>query len=335
MRPWFVLFCLFIVAYYSMAQEENPQRRQYRGYYSDIITHKDTTRVHDPVMIKENGRFYIFCTGRGISVFSSEDMIIWKHERPVFLEPPQWALESVPDFRGHIWAPDIAFYKGKYYLYYSVSSFGKNSSAIGLATNKTLDSESPDYKWTDHGEVIRSIPGKTNWNAIDPNFILDKDDTPYLNFGSFWGGIMLARLNKEGFLPDQEKEDFKVIATRKMKENAIEAPFIFKKDDYYYLFVSFDFCCRGENSTYKIVVGRSENLEGEYFDEDGNSMLEGGGTIVIEGGKNHAGVGHNAVVAVDDTDYLIFHAYDLNRQGASFLKILPIYWENGWPRVEM
>src|SRR5882672_2580218 len=90
--------------------------------------------VHDPVMIRQDGTYYIFATGQGISVWSSRDMTNWQREKPVFAAPPAWAVEAVPTFKGHIWAPDISYYGGKYYLYYSISAFGKNTSCIGVAT---------------------------------------------------------------------------------------------------------------------------------------------------------------------------------------------------------
>ena len=132
-------------------------------------------RVHDPVMIREKGVYYLFCTGMGISVFSSPDMTNWKKEKPVFDAPPSWALETIQGFKGHIWAPDISFHDGQYYLYYSVSAFGKNTSCIGVATNKTLDPSSSDFKWTDHGKLLQSIPGRDLWNAIDPNVAFDDE----------------------------------------------------------------------------------------------------------------------------------------------------------------
>ncbi|MEO7412763.1 MAG: family 43 glycosylhydrolase, partial [Opitutaceae bacterium] len=125
--------------------------------------------VHDPVIIRQGGTYYIFATGPGIAVWSSPDMANWTREKPVFEAPPAWAVAAVPGLRGSLWAPDISFSSGKYYLYYSVSAFGKNTSCIGVATNTTLDPQSPDFKWVDHGKVIQSIPGQTNWNAIDPN----------------------------------------------------------------------------------------------------------------------------------------------------------------------
>ena len=102
-------------------------------------TQSGSTYVHDPVMIREKGTYYLFCTGMGISGYTSPDMKNWTRLAPVFDKAPAWTETVVPDFKGHIWAPDISFYNGQYYLYYSVSAFAKNTSAIGVATTKTLD----------------------------------------------------------------------------------------------------------------------------------------------------------------------------------------------------
>jgi arabinan endo-1,5-alpha-L-arabinosidase len=114
---------------------------------------------------------------------------------------------------------------------------------------------------------------------------------------------------------------------------AIEAPFIFKKNNYYYLFVSFDYCCRGEKSTYKMMVGRSENVYGPYIDRDGVPMNLGGGSLVLEGDKNWNGVGHNAVANFNGVDYLVFHGYDANDNGKPKLRIEKLNWVNGWPSI--
>ena len=295
--------------------------------------------VHDPVMAKQGDTYYLFCTGMGISVWSSKDLTNWKREKPVFSTPPQWAVDTIPGFKGHIWAPDIYHNDGKYYLYYSVSAFGKNTSAIGVATNSTLDpSDSINYKWVDHGRVIQSYPGKTNWNAIDPNIIEDKNGTPYMSFGSFWDGLKLVKLNPDRISLAQSPEDLPTIASRKKTSsavnppavdnnakdaggNAIEAPFIFKKGKYYYLFASIDYCCKGVNSTYKMIVGRSKKATGPFVDKEGNSLASAGGTLVLEGNKDWYGVGHNSVYNFDGTDYLIFHGYDAADNGRSKLRI--------------
>lgn len=301
-------------------------------------------RVHDPVMIKQDTTYYLFCTGRGISVFSSSDMINWERGERVFFEPPEWALEAVKGFRGHIWAPDISFHNGLYYLYYSVSAFGKNTSCIGLATNTTLDPSDPDYKWADHGKVVQSVPGRDLWNAIDPNLVMDDNGTGWLVFGSFWRGMKLFRLNESLDAP-AEPQEWKTVAARPRDyfteeeepgEAAIEAPFIFKKNGYYYLFVSWDFCCRGIESNYKIVVGRADDVKGPYLDRDGRDMIFSGGTLVLEGNENYPGIGHNSAYTIDGKDYLVCHAYDAADHGISKLIIREMSWdEEGWPIVSI
>ena len=297
--------------------------------------------VHDPVIIRQDSIYYIFCTGQGITAFSSLDMKHWKQLKPVFDKAPQWAVDAIPSFRGHIWAPDISYHNGQYYLYYAASAFGKNTSCIGLATNKTLDPSAKNFKWIDHGKVIQSVPGRDMWNAIDPNLILDENKIPWLAFGSFWNGIKLVKLDST-LTAVAQPEEWYTIAARKRDyilpdsvagDAAIEAPFIYQHGKYFYLFVSFDYCCRGEKSTYKMMVGRSEKVMGPYADRDGVPMNLGGGSTVLEGDKNWYGVGHNAVAGFNGTDYLIFHAYDAADNGRSKLRIEKIFWFNDWPVV--
>ncbi len=302
------------------------------------------TPVHDPVMIKENNTYYLFCTGFGISVWSSKDLQNWRKEQPVFDKAPEWAVKAVPGFRGHIWAPDIFYHNGLYYLYYAVSAFGKNTSCIGVAVNKTLDSASKDFKWEDKGKVIQSVPGRDMWNAIDPNLVMDENNIAWLSFGSFWNGIKLVKLDNT-LTSVAQPEQWHTVASRKRDfgladslagNAAIEAPFIFKRDKYYYLFVSFDYCCRAEKSTYKIVVGRSEKVFGPYLDKQGVSMIQGGGSLVQEGDSSWFGLGHNAVYKFNGTDYLIFHGYDAADKGRSKLIIEELQWDQeGWPKVKV
>ncbi|MFT4155621.1 MAG: family 43 glycosylhydrolase [Parafilimonas sp.] len=153
--------------------------------------------VHDPVIIRQDSTYYIFCTGFGISVFSAPDMQHWKKENPVFSAAPQWA-------------PDVSYHNRQYYyLYYAVSSFGKNTSAIGVATNRTSDPSDKNFNWIDHGKVIESVPGRDMWNAIDPNLIMAENE-PWLAFGSFWNGIKLVKLNTSLTKPAEPEKWFTV-----------------------------------------------------------------------------------------------------------------------------
>lgn len=300
--------------------------------------------AHDPVMAQQDGTYYMFCTGPGIAVWSSRDRQHWTREKPVFTAAPAWATQAVPGFRdNHIWAPDISWHNGTYYLFYSISAFGKNTSCIGLATNKTLNPASPDFKWTDHGRVLQSVPGRDQWNAIDPNLIRDEAGRPWLTFGSFWQGIKLVQLTPDLTAPAQP-EQWRTLARRprdlKLNDSlpgdgAIEAPFIFRKGPYYYLFTSFDHCCRGPQSTYKMMVGRSRSVTGPYVDRAGVPLEQGGGTLVLQGDPSWYGVGHNSVYTFDNANYLVFHGYDAADRGHAKLRIEPLAWDaEGWPVVK-
>ena len=300
-------------------------------------------RIHDPVMIREGDTYYLFGTGRGISVYSSKDRRAWKKEPPVFDTPPAWTSKVVANFQGRFWAPDISLHDGTYHLFYCVSAGGKITSAIGVATNRTLDRRSPNYRWIDHGIVVQSIPYRDLWNAIDPQLVVDTDGTPWLAFGSFWAGLRLAKL-----APDRlhlaEPQEWHSLAKRERsvliddaepEPASVEAPFIFRKDGWYYLFASWDHCCRGVNSDYKVVVGRSRALTGPYLDVHGERMDKGGGTVLIAGNADWPGVGHNSVYNFDGRDWFVVHAYDAHDRDTSKLKILELGWHDGWPTLDV
>lgn len=298
--------------------------------------------VHDPVMIKQKDTYYLYCTGRGISVFSSKDLKKWNPEPAIFKEKPIWADYVAADFKNHIWAPDISFHNNTYYLYYSVSAFAKNTSAIGVTTNTTLDSKDPDYKWVDHGIVIQSVPNRDMWNAIDPNLTFDENNIPWLAFGSFWEGLKMVKLNLD-LKSIAQPQEWHAIAKRERGigfedthpgKAALEAPFIFKKNGYYYQFLSWDFCCQGEKSTYKVVFGRSKTITGPYLDKEGKSLNEGGGTVLIQPNQNWYGAGHNSAYTFDGKDYIVFHAYEIKNNGKPKLEIKELKWDADlWPTL--
>ncbi|UGQ49243.1 arabinan endo-1,5-alpha-L-arabinosidase [Massilia endophytica] len=292
-------------------------------------------QVHDPVMAKEGNTYYVFSTGPGISFYSSQDMRNWRPEGRVFPHEPSWAKRVAPTFDGHVWAPDIQHHNGKYYLYYSVSAFGKNTSAIGVTVNRTLDPRSPDYKWEDQGIVVQSVPQRDDWNAIDPNVIEDGKGNAWMAFGSFWSGIKMFKLNADWTLP-AEPQEWKTIAARENRQpDDIEAPFIFRKNGWYYLFVSWGLCCQKEKSTYHVAVGRSREVTGPFLDKEGRDMAKGGGTVVIRGDSAWKALGHNSAYTLGGKDYMVLHAYETSDKYVQKLKVLEMKWDAaGWPAVD-
>jgi arabinan endo-1,5-alpha-L-arabinosidase len=294
--------------------------------------------VHDPTMIKAGDSYYVFSTGDGaygqgnIQIRRSPDLETWSLVGVVFSQKPQWIADELGVMPPNLWAPDISFFDGKYYLYYAGSTFGSNDSVIGLATNTTLDPDSPDYKWVDEGMVLRSRRS-FNWNAIDPNLAFDEDGVPWLSLGSFWSGIKMQRIDRATGKLDPNDQQLYPLASR--GGDAIEAPAIVRRGDYYYLFVSFDACCRGLNSTYKIMVGRAEQITGPYVDRAGVLMEGAGGTLLLQSQGRYIGPGGQHVLLDDGVYRLVNHYYDGESSGAPKLQIHDLSWDSeGWPVVE-
>lgn len=305
----------------------------------------DTPMVHDPVMALEDSTYHVFATGMGIQHMTSKDRKTWTVKaEPVMTVIPKWTQDSVPGFRNHVWAPDVIKWHGRWWLSYSCSTFGKNGSSIGLLSTRSLSFPI----WNDEGCIVTSKDKRDNWNAIDPNFIIDDNDQPWLVWGSFWDGIQLVRLDTTMHIAAGEKP--RTIARRYPKgfktsepnptskfagTNAIEAPFIFKHGGYYYLFVSWDYCCRGAKSNYRVAVGRSKNVAGPYLDRNGKDMAEGGGNLFIEGDKkDFEAAGHCAAYTFGNEDIFVCHGYSIAHKGASILIQKPISWtSDGWPTL--
>lgn len=308
---------------------------QQQSYVSRGVLQGDIRQVHDPDIIREGDTYYLFSTRAGIAIRCSKDLSSWRLCGDVFAHLPEWAVKDVPGLRG-LWAPDVSYFNGKYHLYYSVSTFGSNRSSIGLTTNETLDPASEKYRWVDQGKIIGS-DSRDDWNAIDPDVVFDEQDQPWLSFGSFWGGIKLRKLERTtGKLSAHDQTLYSLASRPRTAElpGAIEAPAIIRKNGHYYLFVSFDLCCRGKDSTYNIRVGRARRLTGPYTDRSGKPMMEGGGTLVLAGDDRWAGPGHCSVLQDKNGETLVFHAYDKAWRGLSTLRLAPLLWDSdGWPTI--
>ncbi|MFD2037467.1 arabinan endo-1,5-alpha-L-arabinosidase [Belliella marina] len=293
---------------------------------------KGDLRVHDPVMIKQGDTYYVFSTGRGVSIKTSKDMIHWKNAGQVFdsLALPAWHKKDIPEQDGHLWAPDIHYRDGKYHLYYSVSAWMNYDSSIGYANNTTLNPNDPNYKWIDEGQVISFKNGGEGVNVIDPNVFVTEDGEVWLLYGSYTTGLRMVALNKEnGQLQSNPPE------ITKLTTSLGEGVFVIKGPEYYYIFASRGICCSGSESTYQIVVGRSEKLEGPYLNKEGESWLENNYSVFLAGDEEEPGRGHNGFFSEGDTTYIVYHAYTISEDGKSLLNIRKLYIdEEEWPSFE-
>ncbi|MET9438480.1 arabinan endo-1,5-alpha-L-arabinosidase [Streptomyces sp. NPDC006551] len=282
--------------------------------------------VHDPSMIRDaTGRYLLASTGHGLQLRTSTDRIAFAGSGDAFTTRPSWwsRYSTVPE----AWAPDLSYRNGRYVMYYAVSRFGSNTSAIGLATSTTGQPGS----WTDRGIVLSSGSG-SDFNAIDPNLFVDDDGSWWLSFGSWWSGIKLIRLDPATGLRRPGDTAVHSLAARPAGQG-IEAPFIVKREGVYYLFASYDRCCAGTASTYRIKVGRATGITGPYRDRAGVPMTADGGTLVLDSHDRVIGPGGQSVLKDADGHLLVYHYYDGQDGGRAKLGVNLLGWSGGWPSV--
>jgi arabinan endo-1,5-alpha-L-arabinosidase len=278
--------------------------------------------AHDPTVIEANGQLFVFYTGSGIPSKVSDDLVNYREGPAVFAENPAWVAELVPG-ASDLWSPAVAYFAGSYHLYYAASTFASARSCIGHATSQSLG---PAASWTDQGPLLCSNTSDEvdDFNAIDPDVILDPSGVPYLAFGSFDSGLKLVSLDASGASLSGE---LMPIAARP-NGGAVQAATLSERGGYYYLFSSFDLCCAGVDSTHRLMVGRSTSLAGPYRDRSGRALLEGGGTLVLESGERWRGPGSNSVLYHHGQPYNIYHAYDAEQEGQATLRIAELAWDS-------
>ncbi len=286
--------------------------------------------AHDPsTLVKCGGRYWIFTTGGGIASLCSDNLADWVRGPRVFDRLPEWTLQAVPGHGGQAWAPEIVPVEGGYRLYYSVSTWGRNTSAIGLATNSTLDPADPRHRWIDLGAVIQSR-ATDDFNAIDPSVLADRDGRWWMAFGSFWSGIKLIELDPR--TGQRKATDSPVHALA--RHDTIEAACLCRNEGRYYLFVNWGLCARGTNSTYNIRVGRSDRVTGPYVDDRGTDLRRGGGRLFLGTEGRFIGPGHAGIFRESGREWVSFHFYDGDNRGRPTLAIRPLRWTaDGWPAV--
>jgi arabinan endo-1,5-alpha-L-arabinosidase len=296
------------------------------------------TFVHDPTMLKQGSTYYLYSTGDpqggvnhgNIQIRTTTDLRHWHFRGTVFAEIPGWITKAVGPIP-NLWAPDISYFGGVYHLYYAGSTFGTSNSVIGLATSPTLVAASKAYHWTDHGLVLRSTRAD-DYNAIDPSLVTDAAGHHWLVFGSFWSGIKLIAISNASGKPVAGAK--LVSLAFRPGSNAVEAPVIAYHAPYYYLFVSFDRCCQGVNSTYRIMVGRARAVSGPYLDQAGVAMTKGGATQVLASNGDERGPGGQSVVRDGRRMLLVYHYYDGKDNGNAKGRVRSLTWtSDGWPRA--
>lgn len=280
------------------------------------------TSCPDPTVIRaENGNYYLYATEDtpNVPIYRSPNLVDWEFVGTAFNKQsrPKWNPKA------GIWAPDINYINGKYVLYYSKSVWGGEwECGIGVAT-----ADSPEGPFTDHGAMFISSEIGVQ-NSIDPFFIEDNGHN-YLFWGSFHG-IYGIELTADGLKikPGAEKQC--------IADDFMEGTYIHKHKGMYYLFGSTGSCCEGERSTYRVTVGRSENIFGPYVDKEGNKLLDGKFSVVLKRSTKVIGPGHNAEIVKDDKghDWMLYHGFSAAEPDKGRLVYMDrVEWQNGWPKM--
>ncbi len=269
--------------------------------------------IHDPSTLVEcDGKYYTFGTGGGGLI--TEDGWTWKGgaERP-----------------GGGAAPDALKIGDRYLVVYGGTGGGLGGGHCGIIYtmwNKTLDPKSPDFKYSEPIEVVRSADLE-DCDAIDPGLLLDPTTGRlWMSYGTYFGFIRMIELDpKTGRRVEGNKE----------KDVAIdcEATDLIYRNGWYYLLGTHGTCCDGVNSTYNIVAGRSRQVTGPYLDNVGRDMIKGGGKMVVPASRRAVGAGHFGRTIIDEgVEVTSFHyEADFERSGRSVLAIRPLLWKNDWP----
>ncbi|KAF9042310.1 arabinanase [Panaeolus papilionaceus] len=297
------------------------------------------TAVHDPTMCKDSsGVYYVFSTARGLEIRTSKDRIDWKLIGKVWPNGAPWTDKYTNTSNGVLWAPDCTYVDGQFILYYSASTSGSQNSGIFLAKSNTgqpgssfafkmgTDSHLPTGAFSNEG-LITSTSSSNNYNAIDPNLLIDNDNW-FLSLGSFWTGIKSMTLNRGTGKP--VNSTITPLAQRTTNNGAVEGSAMFKYGNYYYLFTSWDKCCQGVNSTYNIRVGRSNSPTDGFVDKSGVALTSGGGSPVLEGHGNIHGPGGQDLMMDGDVPIIIYHYYT---SAGNNLGINRLDFSSGWPVV--
>ena len=280
--------------------------------------------VHDPSMILSGGTYYVF--NSGLWTRTSTNLSSWTNIAQLLSPHPAWIATTLPMVgTGDLWAPDVSFFNGLYHLYYAASTFNSKVSCIGHATRTAMNAGT----WLEDGHpvICSNVDSTVNWNAIDPNMILDPAGAPWLVFGSGWDGIQIVRLTATGAL--DPTSTVATIATR--TAGVIEGAAMVRRCGYYYLFTSWDLCCLGASSTYNIRVGRSTSMTGGFVDKNGVALTKGGGTLLLGAGNGWVGPGGESVLFNGTRAYLVYHAYAAT-DGHFAVHVSDLTWDaSGWP----
>lgn len=309
--------------------------------------------AHDPTVVRgDDGQWYMFSTDAaagvddipaGVHVRTSPDLVEWTFVGTALDGVPAAALAHTG--AEGLWAPEVVRWptadgSSRWHMYYSASTFGSRTSVIGLAT-----AASPAGPWVDAGPVVTTTHDADGHNAIDAAVVFDREGSPWLTYGSFFGGIHIVPLDAATGFAQRPGEVGTLIARRPASvDGAVEGAYIvhLPEDDRFALFVSYDSLFE----SYSVRVAVAVEVTGPYVDVNGRVLTdtEGDapdavGTKILGGHRFPGGTawiapGHNSVFRDGERLFLVHHvrhADDPTRHEAQIRRVH--LTASGWPLV--
>ncbi len=305
----------------------------------------DTQPVHDPSIIRQGSTYYAFTTdvlglpaSNYLPIRCSQDKVSWTACGSIFPNAmPAWVVAKVPGIVG-LWAPDISYFNGLYHVYYAGSTLGSQQSVIGLVTNTTLDPTDPAYQVGGSGRG----PRVQSWRRLQRH----RPQHPHRHRRQRLDDLRQLLVRHQA-APDRSRHRACCsphnttrynLATRPgVPEDPIEGSSLVHHGNYYYLFVSVDFCCNQNIATddYKEAVGRSTSPHGPFRRRRRHLMMNGGGTVLLQsdGTWNAPGGGTAYLDPTNGDSLIVFHALNMTQNGALYLWLKNLEWVNDWPTI--
>lgn len=312
--------------------------------YDRISLDNPVLRVNaaDPSLLDDrerSGYYYLYVTGDGahdIPVYRSSDLVDWELVGDAF---PDGYTRTWGESWAGMWAPDINYIGGKYVLYYSMGCWNEPMlSESGVAV-----SDSPEGPFTDiEGNPLLNYENCNVFNPIDVDFF-DDGDRKYIFWGSYKlsddpdvdYGIYAIEVTDDGLAVKEGASKIKIAG------NQLEGVQVVKHDGKYYLFASTGSTLAGAGSTYRVVVGKADNVLGPYYGPDGAPMLDNDGYdnhILSGDGTFFFGTGHNSGLVKDDAGqyWMAYHSLWIGtgELNVRCLCIDKVKWLGEWPRTE-
>jgi arabinan endo-1,5-alpha-L-arabinosidase len=310
-----------------------------RTYVNPILDEDfpDPAIIHAP-----DGFYYAYGTQTlrdgvwiNIQVARSSDLIHWDQLGDALPDKPDWALET-QDF----WAPSVIYDGSCYFMYYSatpdVCRLHERGHALAVAT-----STSPAGPFIDMGMPMLLGAG---FEFIDPMAFDDPaTGKRLLYWGSGFQPIKVQELSGDrlSFAPGSNPVD---LIWPNGKNGAfprlVEAAWLIRHDEFYYLFYSGDNCC-GPDAEYGVMVARSKSATGPF-----ETLEQAKGvphSLMLFKSERWLAPGHNCTVEDKaGQTWIVYHAIDVDRprqrqqdevNSRRILMIDKIEWRDGWPYV--